>query len=82
MTAYTNEMREALQSVEKPVPLTLDVAAGENGILLLVYEDEIMAYPQLDRYIIMEYLETCRNILTQFDVEVGIEGRPGRPRRE
>jgi hypothetical protein len=77
---YTDTMRQSVRAIEKPKGLDfrMDVASTTEQITLLVYEHEVMRYPEIDRYLIMDYLNRVRRCLQEQGVKVNIVGRPNK----
>ncbi len=79
LSLYTKQHAEILRSIKKPVPITVDIAEGDEGLHIVVYEDEVMNFEEVDRYVIMDYLQRVQRALQSTGVEVELEGRSGRP---
>lgn len=72
---YNVEMAKKLREIKKPVKdLKMDVRARPNYLALTVYEDNIMEYEIDKRIQIMEYLNTCRELILSYGVPCELEG--------
>ena len=72
---YNIEMAKKLREIKKPVKdLLLDVRARPNYLALTVYEENIMQYEIDKRIHIMEYLNSCRDLIMSYGVPCEIEG--------
>lgn len=71
------ELQHELQLLKQPVPLTVDFVLLPDTIVLVVYSDEVMQYPELERYMIDGYLRTLQQSIESYGWKSELEGRHG-----
>jgi hypothetical protein len=71
------ELQSELRMIKQPVPLTVDFIQSEDTITLVVYSGEVMAYQELERYLIYDYLKRLQQSVQSYGWECELEGRHG-----
>lgn len=71
------ELQRELKSHKQPVPFTVDFIQSDDTITLVVYRDEVMAYQQLERYLIYDYLKRLQESVQSYGWICELEGRDG-----
>lgn len=73
---YTSKHAEAVRSLgPPPLPVTVDFIEYDDEIKVVVYEQQVMSFEQLDRMVLMEYLQRIRKTLADMGLVVSLEGR-------
>jgi hypothetical protein len=70
-----------LKEHKPPYNIVVDVIEMPDHIALRVYENEIMAFSEDKRIMIMEYLIKLREVVHKFGMKCDFQGRPGDPPR-
>lgn len=85
---YGPVVAAAWRKIKKPYRFTVDVVVHDQGMYdgtyiyyveLRVYENEILAYNEIQRMEIMQYLLDCQNMIQSYNIRCELGGAPGDP---
>lgn len=80
MTLYTEQIKKAVQKINKPPGFVCDFVDKGDHLTLRVYEDDIHNLDFQGRLKAMEYLTTVQQVIMSFGVQCYAEGaKGGRP---
>lgn len=79
MSLYTQEVKQAVHSVDKPVPVAVHVVEFSDHLRLRVYENEVMRLGNDDRVRIMSFLSLAVEVIKSFGIDCFPEGVKGDP---
>lgn len=76
---YTEDMRREVHKSTKPCKFVLDVVELPDGLMLRVYQDDVIRFTDSERFKILEYLAEVQKSISKFGVKCAVQSVPGRP---
>ena len=76
---YTDEVKKAVHSVPKPVPVAVHVVEYPDHLRLRVYENQILNLATPERIKVMEFLNMLEQVVKSFGIQCVPEGVKGDP---
>lgn len=73
---YTEEMKKAVHSIQKPQMLLMDVVKYPEFLALRLYEDNFLQFEGTKKEMVIDYVTRVKKLIESYGVRCELEGKP------